>query len=78
MIESRSTRAFAPTKARVKRKEIRESLGERWAWLVDRLHGQSSIREIADETGAEPENLKHVVSSLVEKKMITFHVEVDL
>jgi thioredoxin reductase len=65
-------------KALVKRKEIRESLGERWAWLGDRLDGQSSIREIAEETGAEPENLKHVLSSLVEKKMITFHVEVDL
>ncbi len=65
-------------KALIRTEEIKASLGEKWAWLADRLHGQSSIREIAEEAGAEPENLKRVLSSLAEKKMITFHIDVDL
>jgi hypothetical protein len=64
--------------ALVKREEIKASLGERWAWLIDRLHGRLSIRKIAEETGSEPESLKKVLRWLVERKMITFHIEVDL
>ena len=65
-------------KALVKGEEIKASLGESWTWLIDRLHGHLSIREIAEEMGAEPENLKETLRWLVEKKMITFHIEVDL
>jgi thioredoxin reductase len=65
-------------KALVKGEEIQASLGEKWAWLIDRLHGRSSIREIARETGAKLEDLKEVLRRLVERKMITFHIEVDL
>jgi thioredoxin reductase (NADPH) len=65
-------------KALIRREEIKASLGDKLAWLVDRLHGRSSIREIAEESGAEPEDLKRVLISLVEKKMITFHIDVAL
>jgi hypothetical protein len=65
-------------KALVKGEEIKASLGEKWAWLTDRLHGRSSIREIARETGTKLEDLKEVLRRLVGRKMITFHIEVDL
>jgi thioredoxin reductase len=65
-------------KALVKGEEIKASLGESWTWLIDRLHGHLSIREIAEEMGSEPEDLKDALRGLVEKKMITFHVEVNL
>ncbi len=65
-------------KALVKGEEIEASLGEKWGWLIDRLHGRSSIQEIARETGAKLGDLKEVLRRLVERKMITFHIEVDL
>ncbi len=65
-------------KALVKGDEIKASLGEGWAWLIDRLHGHSSIREIVEETGRGQGNVKGVLRLLAERKMITFHIEVDL
>jgi len=65
-------------KALLDRNDIKTCLGNRWAWLADCLHGRSSIRQIAEEMGAEPENVKDVLRWLVERKMITFHIEVDL
>jgi thioredoxin reductase (NADPH) len=56
--------------------EIEASLGKKWGGLSRSLNGKLSIEEIAEEKKLPLEDLKIVLKRLVEKKMITFHVEV--
>jgi len=64
-------------KSLVDGKEIEASLGRKWAGLSRSLNGKLSIEEIAEEKKLPLEDLKIVLKRLVEKKMITFHVEVE-
>jgi thioredoxin reductase (NADPH) len=57
--------------------EIEALLGRKWAGLSRSLNGKLSIEEIAEEKKLPLEDLKIVLKRLVEKKMITFHVEVE-
>jgi thioredoxin reductase len=57
---------------------LEAALGVEWHWLIDRLSGRHSIREIADEKGIEPGELKDPLERLLAEKMLTFHMEVAL
>jgi thioredoxin reductase (NADPH) len=63
-------------KSLVPEKEIKTALGKDWGWLAARLHGKSSIQEIAEQKGLRMEDLRKRLVRLVERKMITFHIEV--
>jgi len=56
-------------------KEIETLLGKKWAGLSGSLSGKLSIEEIAKKKKLNFEELKKVLKRLVEKKMITFHIE---
>ena len=59
----------------VSRERMKTALRKGWSWLAGKLHGNLSIQEIADEKSIPIEDLKRVLVHLVEKKMITFHME---
>ena len=63
-------------KSLVSEREMRAALKKEWLWLSEKLHGNLSIQEIAKERGLHAEDLQTVLNRLVEKKMITFHIEV--
>ncbi len=58
-----------------KEDKIRAELGGTWNWLPDELDGYQSMKEIARDKGVPLEELKNILHRLVEKKLITFHVE---
>ena len=68
-------------KALAKDEEIRGILQndrqDDWGWLQDHLHGRSSIREIVAQRGVNVDDLMTILQALVERKAITFHIEVD-
>jgi thioredoxin reductase len=59
----------------VSRERMKTALRKGWSWLAEKLHGNLSIQEIAEEKSIPIEDLKRVLVHLVEKKMITFHME---
>ena len=61
----------------VDQKMIKSSLERKWAGLLSNFNGRVSIGEIAKRKKLNSEELKKVLKRLAEKKMITFHVEVD-
>jgi hypothetical protein len=63
-------------KSLVSERMIRTALKKDWAWLSKTLDGNLSILEIAEKKKAPPGDLRKVLTQLVEKKLITFHVEV--
>ena len=65
---------FLP-KSLVSQREIRTGLEKGWTWLTEKLHGDLSIQEIAEKKKIPLEDLKRVLIHLVEKKMITFHID---
>ncbi len=62
-------------KSLVSKNEIKAALGKGWSWLPETLQGRSSIQKMAEEKKISPEDLKRVLTRLVEKKMITFHID---
>jgi thioredoxin reductase (NADPH) len=60
----------------VSKKEMKAGLGKAWSWLAETLDGNLSIQEIVEQKKISLEDLKRVFIHLVEKKMITFHMEV--
>ena len=64
-------------KSLVDEEEIEALLGRKWAGLSRSLNGKLSIRKMAEKKNVAIEDLKRVLKRLVEKKMITFHVEVE-
>jgi len=63
-------------KSLVSERMIRTALKKDWAWLSKTLDGHFSILEIAEKKNAPPGDLRKVLTQLVEKKLITFHIEV--
>jgi hypothetical protein len=63
-------------KSLVSERMIRTALKKDWAWLSKTLDGNFSILEIAEKKKAPPGDLRKVLTRLVEKKLITFHIEV--
>jgi thioredoxin reductase (NADPH) len=63
-------------KSLVSERKIRTALKKDWAWLSKTLDGNFSILEIAEKKNAPPGDLRKVLTRLVEKKLITFHIEV--
>jgi thioredoxin reductase (NADPH) len=59
----------------VSKEEIKTTLRKGWYWLAENLHGNRSIQEIAEERKIPLQDLKRVFLHLVEKKMITFHID---
>jgi len=57
------------------RKKIEPVLGDRWNWLPEHLHGRESMKTIARIARVPLEELRGILTSLVEKKLITFHVD---
>lgn len=66
---------FLP-KSLIDEEAIKRLLGKRWAWLAQSLKGELTIKEISERQRLNPETLEKVLQRLVEKKMITFHIEV--
>jgi len=64
------------SKSLVSDKEMRAVLGKGRSGLAEKLHGNLSIQEIAKKKKMPLEDLKKILLHLVEKKMITFHIEV--
>jgi thioredoxin reductase (NADPH) len=62
-------------KSLVSEKKMKTALRKDWHWLGENLNGHRSIQDIAQEKGVQMEDLKRVLSRLVEKKVITFHIE---
>lgn len=63
-------------KSLVDEEEIKRFLGKKWAWLAQHLKGELTIKEISERKKLNPETLKKVLQWLVEKKLLTFHIEV--
>ncbi len=63
-------------KSLVDEEEIKKLLGKRWAWLAQYLKGELTIKEISERQRLNSETLENILQRLVEKKMITFHIEV--
>lgn len=61
-------------KSLVSEKRIRTALKKEWAWLSKKLDGNLSILEIAEKKKAPLGDLRKVLTHLVEKKLITFHI----
>src|SRR4030042_196081 len=61
----------------VSRERMKTALRKGWSWLAEKLHGNLSIQEISEEKKISLEDLKRVLIRLVEKKMVTFHIEVE-
>jgi len=55
--------------------EMKAVLGKNRSALAGKFHGNLSIQEIAERETIPLEDLKKVLTHLVEKKMITFHVD---
>ncbi len=64
-------------KSLVGEEEIEVSLGRKWAGLSRSLNGKLSLREMAEKKNLSLADLKKVLKRLAEKKMITFHIEVE-
>lgn len=64
-------------KSLVDEEEIEALLGRKWAGLSRSLDGKLPIRAMAEKKNVAIEDLKRVLKRLVEKKMITFHIEVE-
>ena len=62
-------------KSLVSDKEMKAALGKGWSGLAEKLHGDLSIQEIAEKKKIPLEDLKRMLLHLVEKKMITFHID---
>jgi len=62
-------------KSLVSDEEMRAALGKGRSGLAQKLHGNLSIQEIAEKKKIPLEDLKRVLVHLVEKKMITFHID---
>ncbi|MBW2144873.1 MAG: FAD-dependent oxidoreductase [Deltaproteobacteria bacterium] len=58
-------------------KKIRAVLGDIWSWLPARLLGRESMEEIAGEENVPLEELRNILKLLVEKKLITFHANME-
>jgi len=58
-------------------KEIETSLGLKWTGLSGSFNGKLSIREIAEKKNLSLGDLKKILKRLAEKKLITFHIEVE-
>ncbi len=56
-------------------KKIKAALGKGRSGLAEKFHGNLSIQEIAEKKKLSLEDLKRVLIHLVEKKMITFHID---
>lgn len=56
---------------------IQAELGEDWKWLPEKLDGHNSMEDIAIEKGVSLEELRRILNQLIEKKLITLHVELD-
>lgn len=54
---------------------IRAELGSHRDWLCGHLEGKKSMATIAEEQGLPVEELRQLLQGLVEKKLITFHVD---
>jgi len=63
-------------KSLVSERGIRTALKKEWAWLSKKLDGSFSILEIAEKKNAPLGDLRKVLTHLVEKKLITFHIKV--
>jgi thioredoxin reductase (NADPH) len=63
-------------KSLVSQRRIRTALKKEWAWLLRKLNGTLSMRRIAEEKNIPPEDLRKALTPLVEKKLVTFHIEV--
>ncbi len=63
-------------KSLIDKEEIEALLGRKWAGLSRSLNGKLSIEEIAKKRKLPSDELKKVLKLLVERKMITFHIEV--
>ena len=63
-------------KSLVDARKIETLLGKKWSILSRTLNGRISIEEITQRGPYHPEELREVLERLVEKKMITFHIEV--
>lgn len=61
----------------VSERKIEKVLKKDGAWLLKYLDGHLSIREIAEKGKVPPEDLNKVLTRLVEKKLITFHIGVE-
>jgi len=62
-------------KSLVSDKEMKTALGKGRSGLAEKLHGNLSIQEIAERKKIPLEDLRRVLIRLVEKKMITFHID---
>lgn len=62
-------------KSVVSERTIRTVLKKDWAWLSKKLNGNLSILEIAGKKNAPLGDLRKILTQLVEKKLITFHIE---
>ena len=62
-------------KSLVSQGKMKAELEKGWTWLTERLYGNLSIQEIAEEKSIPREDLKRVLIHLAEKKMITFHID---
>jgi hypothetical protein len=54
---------------------MKAALGKGRSGLAEKFHGKLSIQEIAEKKKLPLEDLKRVLIHLVEKKMITFHID---
>lgn len=62
-------------KSLVSDKEMKAALGKGRSGLAEKLHGNLSIQEISEKKKIPLEDLKRVLIHLVEKKIITFHID---
>ena len=54
---------------------MKAALGKGRSGLAEKFHGNLSIQEIVEKKKIRLEDLKKVLIHLVEKKMITFHID---
>jgi thioredoxin reductase (NADPH) len=57
--------------------KIQAVLEDNWSWLPAHFHGRKSMEEIAGEGNVPLEELRNILNLLVEKKLITFHVNIE-
>jgi len=62
-------------KSLVSDQEMKAALGKGRSGLAEKFHGNLSIQEIVEKKKIRLEDLKKVLIHLVEKKMITFHID---
>jgi alkyl hydroperoxide reductase subunit AhpF len=56
-------------------KTIRAELGDNGGWLAEQLDGKKSMETMAEEQDIPVEKLRQILQGLVEKKLLTFHVD---